>query len=115
VGAWKLTVRDGSEVSHDSFEELGEAVAALRERAMEIRAGGPAEKVSTLKDFEPGEQVRARLELSGKGWWRKPIAGVDVRGDGSFIAFAGRIAREELDPTDVETPFDEVRKALERG
>jgi hypothetical protein len=115
LGGWKLTVRDGSDVSHTNFEELGEAVAAMRERAMEIRAGGPAEKVSALREFAPGDQVRARLQLSGKGWLRKPIAGVDVRGDGTFVAFTGRVAREELDPTDFDTPFEVVRGALERG
>ncbi len=82
---------------------------------MEIRAEGPAKPVSAVREFAPGDQVRARLQLSGRGWWRKPIAGVDVRGDGTFVAFTGRVAREELDPTDFDTPFEEVRKTLERA
>jgi hypothetical protein len=37
---------------------------------------------------------------------------VDVRGDGAFVPFRGGVAREELDPTEYETPFDVVREAL---
>jgi len=114
VGAWKLSIRDGADVSHESFDDLDVAVAAMRERALIIRAEGPAEPVSTLRDFSPADQVRARLQLSGKGWLRKPVAGVDVRGDGTFMPFRGSVRREELDPSGHETPFDLVRETLER-
>jgi hypothetical protein len=114
VSAWKLTIRHGSEVEHASFEELGEAVAAMRERAMGIRAEGPVKGVSALRDFGPEDQVHARLQLSGKGWIRKLVAGVDVRGDGTFVPYRGRVRREEMDPTHHETPFDLVRETLER-
>jgi hypothetical protein len=115
MGAWKLTVRHGSDVEHASFEGLGEAVAAMRERALEIRAEGPVQGVSSLRDFGPEEQVHARLQLSGKGWIRKPTAGIDVRGDGTFMPFRGGVRREELDPSGHETPFDLVRETLERA
>ena len=68
--------------------------------------------VSALRDFTPHDQVQARLQLTGKGLLRKPTAGVDVRGDGAFVPFRGGVAREELDPTEYETPFDVVREAL---
>ncbi len=111
---WKLTVRCGSEVEHQGFEDLGEAVAALRERALEIRAAaGPAETVSALRDFEPKDQVRARLQLQGRGLLRRPTAGVDVRGDGTFVPYRGGVGREELDPSEHETPFELVRETLE--
>ena len=84
----------------------------MRERALAIRAEGPMEPVSTLRDFAREDLVRARLELSGKGWLRKPVAGVDVRGDGTFVPFRGGIRREELDPSNHETPFDLVRETL---
>ncbi len=113
VSAWKLTVRNGSEVEHAGFDELDEAVAAMRERAMEIRAKGSAEHVSSLRDFAPGDQVRARLELSGKGLLRRAAAGIDVRGDGTFMPYRGSVRREELDPSGDATPFETVRKALE--
>ena len=111
--SWKLTVRHGSDVDHAGFDDLSEAVTAMRERALEIRAEGPAKKVSVVRDFEPGDQVQARLQLSGKGLLRKPVAGVDVRGDGTFMPYRGGVRREELDPTDHESPFDLVRETLE--
>jgi hypothetical protein len=95
--AWKLTVRSGSEVEHADFDDLGEAVAKMRERAMEIRAGAPPKTA----------------ELAGPGRFRKPVAGVDVRGDGTFVPFSGGVRREELDPSGHETPFDLVRETLE--
>jgi hypothetical protein len=113
VPSWKLTVRHGSGVSHASFDDLGEALAAMRERALAIRAEGPVEAVSALRDFSPADQVHARLQLSGKGLLRKPVAGVDVRGDGTFMPFRGGVKREELDPTEYDTPFDAVRETLE--
>jgi len=44
---------------------------------------------------------------------RKTVAGVDVRGDGSFVPFSGGVTREELDPADHDTPFELVRETLE--
>jgi hypothetical protein len=112
---WKLTVRRGSDVSHTSFDDLGEAVAEMRRLALEIRAHGPAASVSALRDFSPGDQVQARLQLSGEGLLRKPVAGIDVRGNGTFVPYRGAIGREELDPTSHDTPFDVVRETLEGG
>jgi hypothetical protein len=113
VPAWKLTVRDGPDVSSERFDDLGEAVAEMRERALAIRAEGPAEAVSMLRDFSPGDQVRARLELSRGRLLGKAVAGVDVRGDGTFVPFRGGIRREEMDPSHHDTPFDLVRETLE--
>lgn len=104
----------GGEVEHASFEDLDEAVAAMRSRALEIRSQGPARPVRSLRHFEPGDLVNARLQLTGRGsLFHKPSAGVDVRGDGTFVPFAGGVAREELDPTDHDTPFDIVRETLQ--
>lgn len=114
MSAWKLTVRDGSEVEHASFDDLDEAIGEMRRRAMEIRAEGPVEATSVLRDFAPKDQVRARLQLSGKGWLRKQVAGIDVRGDGTFMPYRGTVRREELDPSGDKTPFETVRKTLER-
>jgi hypothetical protein len=110
---WKLTVRHGSEVSHESYDDLGTAVAEMRARALAIRSEGPARPVRSLRDFEPGDQVHARLQLSSGGLFRKSVAGVDVRGDGTFVPFKGGVVREELDPSHHETPFDLVRETLE--
>jgi hypothetical protein len=102
-------------VEHASYDTLDEAVAAMRERALEIRAEGPVKGVSSLRDFGPEAQVHARLQLTGKGWVRKPVAGIDVRGDGTFVPYRGGVRREELDPSRHETPFDLVRETLERA
>jgi hypothetical protein len=85
----------------------------MRERGLAIRAEGPAKAVSALRDFTPAQQVQARLQLSGGRWPRRLVAGVDVRGDGTFMPFRGGVRREELDPTDHDTPFDAVRETLE--
>jgi hypothetical protein len=100
-------------VDSQSFEDLGEAVAAMRARALAIRSEGPVRPVSALRDFEPSAQVHARLELSTGRLLRKSVAGVDVRGDGTFVPYKGGVTREELDPTDHDTPFDLVRETLE--
>ena len=85
----------------------------MRERALAIRAEGPVKGVSALRDFGPEQQVHARLQLSGGRWPRRVVAGVDVRGDGTFMPFRGGVRREELDPTAYDTPFDAVRESLE--
>jgi hypothetical protein len=100
-------------VDHEQFDDLDEAIAAMRERAMAIRSEGPVRPVRSLRDYDPGDQVHARLQLSGRGLFRKPSAGVDVRGDGAFVPFRGGVVREELDPTHHDTPFDLVRETLE--
>ncbi|MET0558537.1 MAG: hypothetical protein ABW065_07680 [Solirubrobacterales bacterium] len=110
---WKLTVRNGAEVSHASFEDLGEAVAEMREHALRIRSQAPPKTASMLRDFTPAQQVTGRLQIAGRGLFVKPVAGIDVRGDGAFVPFRGGVKREELDPSGHETPFDLVRETLE--
>jgi hypothetical protein len=111
--SWKLTIRHGSDVEHQRFDDLEAAVAAMRERALAIRSEGPVRPVRSIRDFEPGDQVHARLQLSSGGFLRKAVAGVDVRGDGTFVPFKGGVVRGELDPTNHDTPFDLVRETLE--
>ena len=106
-------MRHGSEVEHAQFDDLEVAVAAMSARAMEIRSEGPVKSISSLRDYTPGDQVHARLQLAGRGLFRKPVAGVDVRGDGTFVPYSGGVGREELDPTRHETPFELVRETLE--
>jgi hypothetical protein len=109
-----LTVRNGADVSQAGFDDLGEAVAAMREQALEIRSQAPPKTASLLRDFTPAQQVTGRLQLTGKGLFGKPVAGVDVRGDGTFVPFRGGVKREELDPSGHETPFHLVRETLEQ-
>lgn len=104
-------MRDGAEVSQRGFDDLDEAVEAMREAALAIRSRGPVKEAKLVRTFKAADQVRARLQISGRGL-RKPIAGVDVRGDGAFVPFRGGIGRSELDPSDYKTPFDAVRETL---
>jgi hypothetical protein len=112
---WTLTVRHGSEVEKEQFEDLDAAISALRTRAESIRGEGPVKPVSGFRDYEPGDQVHARLEVSGKGILRPPTAGVDVRGDGQFVPYAGGIRRRPLEPEEEEDAFAAVRRHLEGG
>ncbi len=112
MSVWKLSVRHGSEVAHESFDDLDEAVATMRRRALDIRAEGPLPAASMLRDYQARDLIHARLQLSSGRLLSKRIAGVDVRGDGTFVPFSGGVKRRELDPTDHDTPFDAVRKTL---
>jgi len=53
-------------------------------------------------------------EISGRGLLRPPTAGVDLRGDGSVVAYSGGIRREELKLRRGGDPFDAVHDALRR-
>jgi hypothetical protein len=107
-------VRAGADVDHAKFEDLDEAVEAMREWAFKVRAEGPPKAAKLVKTFEAKDQVQARLQLStGAFLRRKTVAGIDVRGDGTFMPFAGGVGREELDPSTHDSPFDLVRETLE--
>jgi hypothetical protein len=83
------------------------------ERAVdEVRAAGPLEGVKMLREFEPGDRVAARIELSTGAWLRGREAGVDVMGDGSLVAYAGAMGRRPLDANSDETAFEAVRREL---
>jgi hypothetical protein len=112
---YTLTVRHGPAVQRESFDELRDAVAELERRAEAVRAGTPLEKVSMLRDFEPAEQVAARLEISTGGFLRGRDAGVDVMGDGSVVPYRGGIRRERLEPRQGQSPYEAVGRALGGG
>jgi hypothetical protein len=112
VAKYKLTVRTGPRVDRESFEDLDEAIAALEERAKEIRSQGPLPQRSLVRDFDPGDQVAGRVELSTSGLLRRGLdAGVDVMGDGRYVPFRGGFAREPIDHGE-GSPFRAVRKVF---
>jgi hypothetical protein len=85
----------------------------MERRAQQVIADGPLREVRMLRDFEPGERVAARLELStGSALRRGAAAGVDVMGDGRIVAFAGGVRRRPLEPKGGQTPFHAVRHEL---
>ena len=112
MAKWKLVSRHGPEVKRERFDDLDAAIATMEERTRDIRREGPLREVSAIRDYKPGEQVRARLELSTGGPLRRRAGGIDVMGDGSLVPYVGVVQKQPLEPRDGESPFDAVRAAL---
>lgn len=109
MAGYVLTIRHGPRVDRERFSDLDEAIASLRARAEEIRANGPLDGVKAFRDYEPGQRVAGRVELSTGGFLRGRDAGVDVMGDGSLVPYAGGVFKRKLDES---APFDSVRDEL---
>jgi hypothetical protein len=111
---WKLTVRSGPQVQRSSFGDAQRALDELEARARELAETAPRKAVDTkLKQYEPVQQVVARLELSGPQRFVPSFrAGVDVRGDGSVEAYRGRVRREVIEERSGETAYGALRRAL---
>jgi hypothetical protein len=109
-----MTIRHGSDVERERFDSLDEAVGALERRAEAIRAEGGVGETTMIRTYAPGEQVHARLELSGSGLLRRREAGLDVMGDGRLVPYRGAVSKKPLEPADGESPYEAIRAALER-
>jgi hypothetical protein len=109
---YRLTVRHGSKVRHERFDDLDAAIAALEEGAKDVRRAGPLKEVGAIRDYAPGQLVHARLALSAGGRLRGREAGLDVMGDGALIPYVGVIRKRRLEPEGKQSPFDAVRAAL---
>ena len=101
-------------MEHARFEGLDQALGALEARGRELASSASGKTVDVkLKQFEPVQQVIARLELAGPERLMPSVrAGVDVRGDGSSEAFRGRIRRQLLEQRPGEDAFVALRRAL---
>jgi hypothetical protein len=111
---YSLKTRSGAKVERARFGELGDALSALESRGEELQDGANTRTVDLKmgRRFEPVQQVVARLELAGPGGLR---AGVDVRGDGSAEAWTGRLRRKLVVQVKGESPYDALRRAVNRG
>jgi hypothetical protein len=111
---WTLTVRTGPKFERLRFGELDEALDALQGRAEQLAGAAPNRAVDVkYREFEPVEQVAARLELSGPERLLPSIrAGIDVRGDGSVEAYRGRLRRSLIEQRKQETAYDALRRAV---
>ena len=114
MAAYTLTVRHGARVEREKYDELADALKELRRSAEQVLRDGGLPAVKMLREFEPADRVAARLEISTGGWLRGRSGGVDVMGDGSVVAFRGGMHRTPLEPRHDETPYDTVRRDLER-
>ena len=112
MGGYRLTIRHGSNVARERFEDLGQAIEAMEQRVREIRREGPLKEVKALRDYRPDRLVHARLELSTGGFLRSREVGIDVMGDGGLVPYAGVVRKRALEPRDGGTAFDAVREAL---
>jgi hypothetical protein len=107
---WTLTTRVSGEVERERFDSLREAVDALERKGHRLQGQADAEVVggSLMRRYEPGDQVTARLEISGRGL----RTGVDVRGDGRAVPFTGRLVRGEIARHEGENAYDALRRSL---
>jgi hypothetical protein len=110
AASYRLTIRVGPRVGRERFDDLDAALDALEQHGRDAERGAHAKPVSTIigRDYEPVQQVAARLELSGRG----VRAGVDVRGDGSSEAFTGRVRRRLVVQQAGESPYAALRREL---
>jgi len=112
MASFKLTVRNGPKVTRDSFDSLAEAMVALRSHSERIRAEADLSEVSMIRTYEPGDLVKARLEISTGGPFRSRDAGLDVMGDGELVAFRGGVFRKEISAERGDAAYDAVERAL---
>jgi hypothetical protein len=112
--AYTVTIRLGPKVTRRRVPSLPDAVDLLE---MELRALGPAARRAPARalsrEIAPVAQVAARGELSGPGRLRPSVrAGADVRGDGSYEAYRGKVRREVIAQERGESAFDALRRVL---
>lgn len=102
----RVTVRRGPRVERARFEDIGEALAYVERRGAELEASADPHtiKMPLGRDFDPVQQVVARIQVAG--------AGLDVRGDGSSEAWTGRIRRRLIEQRAGESPYDALRREL---
>jgi hypothetical protein len=104
--SYQVTVRRGPKVERLKHESLDEAIDTLEHHARFVDRRAGVDFVN--RRYEPEDLVAARIELKGPG----VRAGVDVRGDGSKVAWTGRIRRAEIEPRSGESAPDALRRAL---
>jgi hypothetical protein len=108
-----LTLRHGASVARERFETVEAAIEAARERVREVRSGGGLGTAKGFRDYEPGERVQARIELSAGGPLRGRNAGLDVMGDGTLVPYAGAIFKRRLETGGSGDEFDALLQAME--
>jgi hypothetical protein len=104
--SYRLTVRRGPKIEKDTLETLAEALDVLEAYAGTAARREAVEFVN--RRYEPGDLVALRIELKGDG----VRAGLDVVGDGSAVAWTGRIRRSAIEPERGESPIAALRRTL---
>ena len=112
---WRVTVRTGPSVEKLRCETLPEALDALEQRARAVADGNGLDEIDLhVRRYKPSDQVAARAELKGPQRLRPIIhAGIDVRGDGSVVAWSGGVKREQITMVGGETAYAALRRAVQ--
>lgn len=107
--SYRVVLQHGPKVEKHEAATLEAALSLLERRAREV-AAGPGRKTVDLhvRRYEPAQQVAARAELRGDG----VRAGVDVQGDGSAVAWTGRVRRKAIEPRDGEDAYAALRRTV---
>ena len=111
---WRLTVRSGPRVTRRRFDDLEDALQALRTSGQELSREAPNRPIDAkIRQFDPVQQVSARLELAGPQRLSPSVqAGVDIRGDGSTETFLGRVRRRVVEPRRGEDAYEALARAV---
>ena len=104
--SYRVTVRRGPKVERERLESLDDALTAVEAHARLTPRRDGVDFVR--RRYEPGDLVAARVELKGAG----VRAGLDVRGDGTIVAWTGRVRRAPIEPRDGESPVAALRRTL---
>jgi hypothetical protein len=116
--SFRLTVRysatHGAKVDHEHFEDLDDAIDGLSRRLGWLADDARRKRVDLgVREFDPVQQVAARLEVAGPSRLRPRYAGgIDIRGDGSVEAYTGRVKRVVVELEDGESAVEGLRRAL---
>lgn len=107
--SYRVTVRRGPKVERERRDSLDEALELLETEARVAAFAPDHTPIEAIgRRFEPADLVAVRAELRGPGL----RAGVDVRGDGSVVAWTGRMSRTAIEPQGGESPYAALRRAL---
>jgi hypothetical protein len=109
-----VTVRRGPRVERASRPTLEQALDLLEQRVRVLAMGPRLAPVDLhYRRFEPSEQIAARAEVSGPQRLRPEVrAGLDLRGDGTVVAWTGRGRREAIEAAEGESPYEALRRAI---
>jgi hypothetical protein len=105
-------MRHGPRVTRSEFDDLDSAMGAMRDAAATVVREGPLETVQGFREYDPAEQVAARITLRRGGIFSARAAGVDVMGDGALVPFAGVVRRRPLDGETADGALAAVRAEL---
>jgi hypothetical protein len=104
--SYRVTVRRGPKIERSTHDSLDDALHRMRAEANATPRAGAVGGLG--KRYEPRDRVAARIELKAPN----AHAGLDVRGDGTVLAWTGRIFKKPLEGDD---PYATLRHNVSVG